>query len=248
MMHYLYKITNQLSGKIYIGQTVDISKRWGAHKSFARNVDKPRQYIHHAIAKYGAENFTFEVIATCLTQEDVDVTEDILIIQYDSRNPVFGYNLKSGGSHGIHSEGTKQKQREATIKQIAEKGHPAQDTKRTPEQIQNLIMARQEHPIEYTDEIRQNMSKAHIGIKDSEETKAKKSESAKEAWDKRIDYSRKCSVDGCEVSGKVKYKIINGVRYCNKHGLRVLRYGRTSSLEEANNLVKQLIDAAYSFI
>ena len=76
------------------------------------------------------------------------------------------------------------------------------------------------------------MSEVHIGIKDSEETKQRKSESAKEAWDKRIDYSRKCSAPGCEVSGKAKYKIINGVRYCNKHGLRMLRYGRIDCLRD----------------
>jgi hypothetical protein len=91
---------------------------------------------------------------------------------------------------------------------------------------------RLENPIEYTEEIRQHMSEVHIGIKDSEETKAKKSESAKEAWDKRIDYSRKCDAPGCEVSGKAKYKIINGIRYCNKHGLRLLRYNRLDCLSD----------------
>jgi hypothetical protein len=40
----------------------------------------------------------------------------------------------------------------------------------------------------------------------------------------------KCSAPGCEISGKAKYKIINGVRYCNKHGLRMLRYNRLDTL------------------
>lgn len=71
-----------------------------------------------------------------------------------------------------------------------------------------------------------------MGYKDSEETKQRKSESATEAWEKRIDYSRKCEAPGCEASGKVKYKIINGIRYCNKHGLRMLRYGRIDTLRD----------------
>lgn len=230
-MHYLYRITNQLNEKVYIGQTMDAGKRWGVHKSFARNDDKPRQYIHHAIAKYGSDNFVFEVIATCRTQENADTIEDQLIQQYDSRNKEKGYNLKTGGSHGIHSEETKQKQREATQQQIAIKGHPAQGTKRTNEQRANMSLVQQAVENRFNEEALKKMSESHIGIKDSEETKQKKSESAKEAWDKRIDYSRKCEAPGCEVSGKVKYKIINGIRYCNKHGLRMLRYNRLDTLD-----------------
>jgi len=41
-----------------------------------------------------------------------------------------------------------------------------------------------------------------------------------------IDYSRKCEAPGCEVSGKAKYRIINEIRYCSKHALRMLRYNR----------------------
>lgn len=230
-MHYLYRITNQLNGKVYIGQTVDDKKRWGAHKSFARNPEKTGQYIHRAMAKYGIKNFTYEVIATCLTQEDVDVIEDILIIQYNSRNPEFGYNLKTGGSHGGHSEETKQKQREATIKQIATQGHPAQGRIVTEEEKELHRKIRLENPIEYTSELRQKMSEAHIGIKDTEETKQRKVESAKAAWAERISYDGiKCNAPGCNVSGKEKYKIIEGIRYCNKHGLRMLRYGRLDRL------------------
>ena len=230
-MHYLYRITNQINKKVYIGQTVDANKRWGAHKSFAKNDDKPRQYVHHAIAKYGSENFVFEIIAMCSTQEDADAIEDQLIQQYDSRNKEKGYNLKTGGSHGVHSEETKKKQSEATQRQIAEKGHPAQGRIVTEEEKELHRKARLENPLEYTKELRQKMSAAHIGIKDSEETKQRKAESAQEAWEKRIDYSRKCAAPGCEACGKIKYKIINNIRYCNKHGLRMLRYGRLDTLD-----------------
>jgi hypothetical protein len=83
---------------IYIGQTVNERRRWQAHKSYAKNPEKTGQYIHRAIAKYGIENFQYEVIATCRTQEDASVTEIELIKQYDSRNPDVGYNLHIGGS------------------------------------------------------------------------------------------------------------------------------------------------------
>lgn len=229
-MHYLYRITNQINGKVYIGQTNKPEYRWYQHRSYAAG-NKPKQYIHNAMSKYGIENFTFDVIATCLTQENADETESLLIIQYDSRNKEYGYNLMIGGSHGGHSEETKQKQREATLQQIAEKGHPSLGKIRSDEARANMSAAQQaiDRTNMYTEEVRQKMSESHIGITDSEETKAKKSESAKEAWEKRIDYSRKCEAPGCHINGKAKYKIIEGVRYCNKHGLRMLRYGRLDS-------------------
>lgn len=229
----MYKITNQVNNKVYIGQTIDANGRWSAHKSKSKaKVEGPVQYISRAIAKYGIENFAFEVIATCQTQEDADEIESALISQYDSRNKQFGYNVKPGGNVAPHAEETKQKIRQATFEQIATKGHPAQGREVSQETRDLMRKIRLENPIEYTDEIRQHMSEAHVGIKDSEETKQKKSESAKEAWDKRINYSRKCEAPGCNVSGKAKYKIINGIRYCNKHGLRLLRYNRLDSLSD----------------
>lgn len=241
--HYLYRITNKINGKIYIGQTVQPDKRWWQHRHDAAN---PTQAIHHAINKYGADSFEFDVIASCKNQDDANLVEEELIKQYNSlvRNGK-GYNISLGGAVAPKSEEWKQsmrdyhasltleeraeiskKQSEATQQQIATKGHPAAGREVSQEQRELLRKIRLENPIDYTDEIRKNMSEAHIGVKDSEETKTKKSESAKEAWGKRIDYSRKCSVFGCEISGKAKYKIIDGIRYCNMHGLRLLRYGR----------------------
>ena len=181
-MHYLYKITDTLNNKVYIGQTVDNKKRWLQHKAYAKAPEKTGQYIHRAMAKYGIENFTFEIIATALTQEDTNETESILIKQYDSRNKDRGYNLMIGGSHGGHSEETKEKQRQATIRQIDEKGHPAAGgvVIRRRERITSQNTTRK--PNRIYSQIRKNMSEAHLGIKDSEETKVKKSEAAKEAW------------------------------------------------------------------
>jgi group I intron endonuclease len=233
-MHYLYRITNNLDGKIYIGQSNNPEYRWKQHKYDSQRTD-PIQYIHRAIAKHGIENFVFEVIAGCKTQEDTDETESLLIKQYDSRNKEHGYNLMIGGSHGGHSEETKQKQSKATLQQIATQGHPAQGNKWTDEQrtkLSETLKSLDKEAI-YTEEVRQRMSEAHLGIKDTEETKQRKSESAAQAWKERVDYSEiKCQAEGCDVAGKAKYKIIDGIRYCNKHGLRMLRYGRLNTLSD----------------
>lgn len=200
-----------------------------------KNPEKTGQYIHRAMAKYGVESFIFEVIATCRTQEDTDEAESILIKQYDSRSKEYGYNLMVGGSYGGHSEETKEKQRQATIKQIAEKGHPAAGRIVSDEERELHRKARVENPIEYTVELRKKMSESHKGVKQPEELVKKRVESIQKTLEKKrqilIDAGiLKCSAPGCEISGKAKYKIINGIRYCNKHGLRMLRYNRLDTL------------------
>lgn len=232
-MHYIYKITNTLNGKVYIGQS-NSKRRWSQHQYFAKNPEQTKQYIHRAMAKYGVENFIFEEIASCLTQEDTDETESLLIKQYDSRNKNYGYNLAPGGNgvgSGSDNPNFGKKQSQGTIDKRVQK---LIGKKRTEEQKANLskVLKALDKTVIYTPEVRQNMSEAHLGIKDTEETKQKKSESAKEAWEKRIDYSRHCEAPGCQASGKIKYKIIDGVRYCNMHGLRMLRYGRLSVLSD----------------
>jgi len=245
-IHYLYRITNKINGKFYIGQTVQPDKRWNQHKNDAAH---PTMIIHHAIKKYGNESFEFEVIAGCKTWDDANDIETFLVAQYNSLVPN-GYNVSLGGMNAPKSEQWLKSMRdwhaslspeekearskmhsESILQQIAAGKHPAQGRVVTEEEKELHRKIRLENPIEYTPEIRKNMSEAHLGILDSEETKQKKAISAAESWASRIDYSRKCEAPGCNVFGKVKYKIIEGVRYCNKHGLRMLRYGRLDRLD-----------------
>lgn len=248
-IHYLYRITNKINEKIYIGQSIDTRKRWYAHKNEARK-KCPVSLISRAIKKYGAGNFEFEVIAGCKTWDDANEGETLLVSQYNSLTPN-GYNVTLGGYNAPKSElwlqsmrewrgslseeekqAIKNKQSQATKQQIIEQGHPALGRIVTEEEKELHRKARLEKPIEYTAELRQKMSEAHIGHTDSEETKQKKSKRAAEAWSKRINYDGiKCQAPGCMIEGKAKYKIINGARYCNKHGLRMLRYGRLNTIK-----------------
>jgi group I intron endonuclease len=260
----LYKIINLINGKIYIGQTVQPEKRWYQHRRDAAN---PKYPIHFAINKYGAHNFEFEVIASCKSQDDANCMEEELIKQYDSlvKNGK-GYNISLGGMVAQKSDEWKQalekwrssltqeekdainkKRSDATIKQIETQGHPSLGKKRNEEQLKQMSLTRQDHPIEYTEEIRQHMSKAHIGLKDTEETKKRKSESIKKSWEKRhqnmiMSGELKCNAPGCNVSGIVSYLIVNNIRYCYKHGDRLKRTGflelqqKKTKLENKDNL------------
>ena len=252
---YLYRITNTINNKKYIGQSIDTIRRWYEHKRAAKN-EKPNMLISSAIKKYGSENFQFEVIAACKSYDDANYLEEELIKQHNSlaRNG-FGYNLSLGGMNAPKSEEWKESMRRwhasmtpeekedyrqkhsvATIKQIETQGHPAQGTKRTPEQVKTLIAARAAHPVDYTDEIRQKMSDSHIGKILPDEQRAKMSQGIKENWAKRIKEKTdsgefKCNAEGCEVVGKSNYIIVNNIRYCSIHGARVRNHGTTDKVD-----------------
>lgn len=91
----IYKITNKINKKIYIGQTTQgLQHRWKGHIISSRN--KADNYaFHNAINKYGQENFTLEVVEYC-TQEELDEKEKYYITKYNSLVPN-GYNIRLGG-------------------------------------------------------------------------------------------------------------------------------------------------------
>lgn len=184
----IYKITNIINGKCYIGQSIDIKNRWRHH----RWSNSKSTYLTRAFKKYGFESFHFEVL------EEIDISNIAVILFtkslltereqywvdfYKSNQPEVGYNvrkivnsnvglkmpeeqrrnlikLKTG--HKV-SEETKEKLRQANLGNTYKKGK-----KLTPEQCENIsksLIGRQP-----TDQARINMSIAQTGRKHTEET------------------------------------------------------------------------------
>lgn len=112
----IYKATNLVNGKIYIGQTINtLEYRKNQHFREARCEKRKNIYFHNALNKYGEDNFAFEEIDSAKSQEELDKKERYWIKFYDSNNKNVGYNLDSGGrSGGIKSEETKRKIGETT--------------------------------------------------------------------------------------------------------------------------------------
>ena len=225
-MHILYKITNRKNNKVYIGQAKNFSARMSAHRRNGRNPDITGQRIHYAIHKHGAENFDYEIIASSKTRPDANETEDVLIAQYKSTDPRFGYNIKPGGLTSGHAEITKQKIRNATINQIAERGHPALGSKRTPEQLARLSAAlkARDHESIYNEEVRRKMSESHKGKPQTKEQIQKRSEAIRSKIGIMI-----CGAPECGEIENRRSKVIDGVRYCGMHAARLRRHG---SLDE----------------
>ena len=101
-MGYIYKITNLVNNKAYIGQTKQpIEIRWEAHIYAAyRENDDNRYYLHRAINKYGLEKFKFEIIEevtnTKLDEREIYWIAHFHTYRYDEKGNQ-GYNLTRGG-------------------------------------------------------------------------------------------------------------------------------------------------------
>lgn len=91
----IYRITNLLDSRSYIGQSVDITNRWGEHIKSSLGIGSiAHQKVHNAIAEKGIENFTFEIIEEC-DKSELSAKEKLWIKTYQSDS--YGYNATSGG-------------------------------------------------------------------------------------------------------------------------------------------------------
>lgn len=90
----IYKITNIVTDECYIGQSVDIYKRWCEHCKCGLGIDTPPgNKLYKAIQEYGLDNFTFELITECEPSE-LNEKEKYFISLYQA--DTFGYNGNIG--------------------------------------------------------------------------------------------------------------------------------------------------------
>lgn len=97
----IYLFTNKINGKRYIGQSIDIGRRYYQHSvnSYNANCLEYNSYFYKAIRKYGFNNFSFEILEEC-QKEELDEKEKYWIQYYNSNDMEKGYNLTIGGSAG----------------------------------------------------------------------------------------------------------------------------------------------------
>ena len=104
-MGYIYKITNNINRKIYIGKTTrTIKERWKEH---LKKINYEKNKFYNALNKYGIDNFIIEEIEEC--DDDILNEQEIYWINfYNSYEN--GYNSTGGGDGGIKITSTKVKQ------------------------------------------------------------------------------------------------------------------------------------------
>lgn len=149
----IYKITNKINGKVYIGKTEkSIEHRWKKHVWCAEK--KVNRYLYDAMNKYGYVNFSIEEIDHCADRVHLDEREKFWIMQYKSMDKRFGYNMQEGGHGGTHCPETLA--RIGKLVSIRNKGH--------------LV----------SKETRKKLSVAHLGKKMSLESRLKMSKTRKQ--------------------------------------------------------------------
>ena len=174
----IYKITNLVNSKVYIGASKNVERRWSEHR---RSVKSP---IHSELEAYGLDNFKFEVLLEC-PEDMLCQWERDMIALYDADDPEKGYNDKNDRPYSLKnsvvhrgisfSEEHKRKLSEAR------KGKPgtprSEETKRKiSEKLKGRI---------FSDETKRRMSESRKGRSLSEETRCKMSEAKHLYWQKK---------------------------------------------------------------
>jgi group I intron endonuclease len=135
----IYKITNLINNKIYIGQDKNNNPKYMGSGNL----------IKKAMKKYGKQNFIKEVISECKTVEELNEKEKYYIDLYESRNQKIGYNISIGGESGMlglkHTEETKEKMRLNNIGS----NNPMYGKKLSIESIKMSIKTRNENGFTY---------------------------------------------------------------------------------------------------
>ena len=108
MFGYIYKTTNLVNGKIYIGQHMA--------EAFDKYYKGSGQLLQRAFKKYGKENFACEMLETAETKEELDGLEQFWITKLNSRDLMIGYNIVAGGGGTVgykHTDRAKKAMSEA---------------------------------------------------------------------------------------------------------------------------------------
>ena len=164
----VYKITNTINGKAYIGQSqTSLERRWTLHKSDAkRNIDN--YHFHKAIRKYGTDCWILEILEEINDIELLNEAEKKWIEYYDTFNN--GYNSTNGGENGyIISDEVKKRMRnnhwskkEYFIPSMLGKHHTEETKQKMRDKSNNM-----------SEEHKKKLSLSKLGHIVSEETKQK---------------------------------------------------------------------------
>jgi len=175
-MGIIYKITNTVDGKIYVGQTRQkLKRRIGQHKVKSK---KATGGIDAAIAKYGWENFTVEVLEECPV-ELLNEREIFFIAELNAKGSN-GYNLTDGGKTTSGYSPTKETRdkisAKLTGKPSSHKGKPLSEEHKAKLSANHADFKGENHPFfgkHHSPETCAKLSIINTGKKLPEETKAK---------------------------------------------------------------------------
>lgn len=158
----IYCIQNLVTGKRYIGSTINAAKRLSEHQQALKANRHPNQYLQRAWNKYGADSFEVTILETCESADQLVDCENAWILRHSANHRDFGYNtrLDAASSAGVRlSEEAKRKMSVAHKGRKQSPEHAAKQcaartgAKRTPEQMARMAESRRVYDIETVKEI-----------------------------------------------------------------------------------------------
>lgn len=216
----IYKIISP-SGKIYIGQSKNIQKRF---KGYIKSHCFQQPKLHNSFNKYGSENHIFEIIEICVESE-LDKKEIYWINKFNT--VLEGLNCKEGGSYGKQSDETKYK---ISLKNINTKKPKSKEFgENVSKRLKgNTYRKGSTHTVDSIDKIKKSLmgNKYALGHKMTEESKLKQA-IARDKYKKRIfcpELNRKFdSISDCSIELGINImsvsNIINGRTKKTRNGL-----------------------------
>lgn len=185
----IYCIYNIVNSKRYIGQAENIEKRWKSHLSRLRTSKHENEHLQRSWEKYGEKSFNFLILEE--TEKDFFILNEREIYWIGFYNTLvddFGYNERSGGNSGRHSERTKKKMSDS----LSGENHPLWGKTHSPDTIEKMKKQKKKenHPLWHKER--------------TQETKNKIRESM--LGDKSSSYDRKLDGASSKYHGVTKYK------------------------------------------
>ena len=153
---YIYKTTNLINGKFYIG------KHRGS--AFDKTYLGSGLLIMKAVKKEGRKNFSCEVIEWCKTPDELNERERFWVEELNARDLTIAYNLCAGGMGGARHF------TEDTLKRMSEMKKGTHHTKETIEKIKDAFRNMSEEDKQLRSK---RLRESHIGKKHTNEQKAK---------------------------------------------------------------------------
>lgn len=170
-MYKIYKYTNLINGKVYIGQT----KHTLEERAINGTNYKGSTHFYNAIQKYGWDNFKPEILEDDLSLGEANQLEEYYISKYNSTNPDIGYNISPGGKNNKISDKTKKIISMKAIERYKDKTKNPMYGKKHSKTSKSIMS-----------EKKKGCNNPMYGRKESEETKLKRRKTCQE---RNINYS-----------------------------------------------------------
>lgn len=159
----IYKITNLINGKTYIGQSIDIQRRFWEHRCVSHESNR---HLKYALQKYGKDNFKYEVLEEC-DESLLDERERYYIAKHKPE-----YNVTNGGQDSLRRYPDEIKKK---ISQKAKEQWANMSNEEKADRIANNLKGpKKGHAV--SEETRKKLRDFNIGKKQSSETIEKRKE------------------------------------------------------------------------